>query len=273
MFSKILSVSVGPVWNFVKSDNGQKFILTAVVVILIMMKVSSCNALKEADRVNNQNKVALSEAMETIKNKDNTYTYQKALFEGTSKDLKKTNDSLYVALKKEKGNVKIIAIATATTSAPKVTVDNKLIAINDTTKGLKWADSTSNHNVEGISTFHFVQGANNTFKLSAGQTTISKNESHFSLVTGLKEEKGIYKIFITPKDSSVKITDIEGAIIDKATLFGPPVSPLNTPAARKKGGIGIHIGIGMMPLFGTSGIKFGFGPVLSVGYQYHLISF
>jgi len=252
------------------SPNGRTFLIAAVAVWLLISKFQACNALKEMDRLKEQNLAALKD-METVKNKNGELSYQRALFEGTAKDLKKSNDSLYQALKAEKGNVKIITIVNTKWTSPTISMDNLLIALNDSTKGLKWSNKSPWYTIEGMSTFGFKQTAT-SLDFRAGTTTISKNELLLSLVTGLKEEDGVYKIFITPKTPGVVITNIEGAIIDKKTLLGNNVSPLANSSV-KRGGIGIHIGLGVMPLLGSNGIRLGVGPVISIGYQYHVFRF
>ncbi len=266
MLSKIASFFL----KLITTPNGRTFLALVVIAILVIMKIQSCNALNEADRLAKQNQAALKD-MEIVKNKNGELSYQKALSEGTAKDLKKTNDSLYKALKAEKGNVKFIASAGVSWKSPEIIVDNQLFAINDTTKGLKWSNKNDYHTIEGMSTFGFVQ-TQKSYRLSAGQTTISKDEVNLSLITGLKEENGIYKIFITPKTPGVTISNIEGAIIDKKTILGNNISPL-VDSKAKKGGLGIHAGIGIMPMVNSTGVSLGWGPVISVGYNYNVIRF
>lgn len=253
------------------SPNGRSFLLLIVCAILFALLWRKCGTEKELARLKKQNEESAKE-MQVVKTKSGKLSYERALFEGTAKQLKKANDSLYKALKDEKGNVKIIVRVKPVYSEPPITMDNRLLAINDTTKGLEWEHKTSYRYIKGLSTFNFVKGVDG-YRFGAGKTTILNDSLKFDLITGLKEEGGVFKIFVTPKTPNLVINNIEGAIIDKASLFGPPKSPLVTPTPKNRGGIGMNIGIGVMPVLKANGIGLNVGPVITIGYNYTFIKF
>jgi len=257
--------------RLVTTPGGRQFLLLAAVVILFVLLMQKCGDAKELERLKAQNE-ASTKAMQVVKTKSGKASYERALYEGTAKQLKKANDSLYKALKDEKGNVKIITIIKPVFSQPSVTMDNKLVWLNDSMKGLEWEHKTAYRYIKGLSTFKFVKGVD-SYRFGAGTTTILNDSLKFELVTGLKEENGIFKIFVTPKTPNLVISSLEGAIIDKASLFGPPKSPLVTPASKNRGGIGVGIGIGVMPTIGTNGIGLKVGPTISIGYNFNFIKF
>lgn len=253
------------------SPNGRSFLLLVVCAILFILLLHKCGTEKELARLKKQNE-ASTKAMEIVKTKSGKLSYEKALYEGTAKQLKKANDSLYKALKDQKGNVKVIVKIKPVYSEPPITMDNKLLAINDTTKGLAWEHKTPYRYIKGLSTFNFVKGLDG-YRFGAGKTTILNDSLKFDIITGLKEEDGVFKIFVTPKTPNLVITNIEGAIIDKASLLGPQKSPLVTTSNKNRGGIGIGIGAGVMPTLNTNGVGIRVGPVITVGYTFNFIKF
>lgn len=257
--------------RLIATPNGRQFLMLATIVVLFILLMRKCGDTDEIERLKTQNE-ASAKAMEVVKTKSGKLSYEKALYEGTAKQLKKANDSLYKALKDEKGNVKIIVRVKPVYSEPPVVMDNKLLTINDTTKGLEWEHKTPHRYIKGLSTFNFVKGVDG-YRFGAGKTTILNDSLKFDLITGLKEENGVFKIFVTPKTPNLVISNIEGAIIDKASLFGPPKSPLVTPTSKNRGGIGIGVGLGAMPTLGTNGVGIKFGPVISIGYNFNFIKF
>lgn len=276
MFTTILKAIGAFFSKLLGSPDGRTFLVAVIAVILGILLLRSCNDLNNEKRTSKQNQAAADTAMQIAKNKDNQLSYQKAAYEGTVSDLKKKNDSLYKAYQAEKGSVKIISIVKPRINEPLISLDNQLVIINDTLRGLKFSKTTPLRSIEGMTTFGFTRTLKKDslfYRLSAGTTTISKDETSIELVTGLKEDKGVYSIFVTPKTPGVTITNIEGAIIDKSTLFGSNTSPLATPISTKRGGLGFNIGLGMMPAIYDGGVHIVFGPTLSIGYNYNVVRF
>jgi len=79
----------------------------------------------------------------------------------------------------------------------------------------------------------------------------------FSFVTGLREKDGSLEIFVTPKYPDMKITNIEGAIVD------PHKSDvLKNMFPEKKWSVGPYLGVGLgAKVLGEP----AFGPVINIG--------
>lgn len=253
------------------SPNGRTFLLLGICVVLFILLMRKCGDEKELGRLKAQNEASVK-AMQIVKTKSGKISYEKALYEGTAKQLKKTNDSLYKELKDQKGDVKVIVHTEIKWRDKPVVLDNKMTFVNDTTRGLEWEHKSSYRFIKGISTFH-IAPTKDSYRLSAGKTTILNDSLKLDIITGIKEENGIFKIFVTPKTPGMTIGNIEGAIIDKPSLIGPPTSPFVTPKQKNRGGIGVHIGVGAMPVLKSNGVGLNYGPVISVGYGFNFIKF
>ena len=234
----------------------KQFLLLIIIFILISLQFKSCSEYTNAENRNEVNMRALTSQTETYKNKANELSYKNASFIASEKELKKLNDSLYIALKKEKGKVSFITRFKPVYISKPLELTNNLEILGPNHYGLRFKDSTSNKFISGISRFK-LDTLNNKINIKSDGTTILRNEISFDLTVGFKESKNQYDIFVTPSDSLVKIKNITGAII-----------PKNLPKVEKnkRFGIGPQFGIGVNQNFEKS-------IYIGIGISYNLIKF
>ena len=232
-------------------------LLLVIIFILISLQFKSCSAHINAEDRNEANMRALTSKTETYKNKAKELSYKNASFIASEKELKKLNDSLYIAIKKEKGKVSFITqFKPVYISKPlELTSDLKLLGPNH--YGLSFKDSTENKYIEGISRFK-LDTTGNLINIKADGTSILRNEFSFELTVGFTENDKQYDIFVTPSNPNIKIKNITGAIIPKN---------LNVlPIKKKKFGLGPQISYGIN-VRGERSLYVG------IGISYNLIRF
>lgn len=145
-----------------------------LIIIILMLSVYSCNEhtqRKYAEARSLQMEAALSEAMETIKNKNNELSAQKALLIGTEEDLKKLAEEknglgqevskLVLALEAEKTKktkVKIITLVESQLVNPQITMQNEILKADaEGYTRLVFQYSDDFRELEGMSTFKITQ--------------------------------------------------------------------------------------------------------------------
>jgi hypothetical protein len=232
------------------------FIYLVIIFILACLLFRSCSNQTKSAKIYNANLRAATSKTETYKNKANELSYKNASFIASEKELKKLNDSLYIAIKKEKGKVSFITRFKPVYISKPLELTNNLEILGPNHYGLRFKDSTSNKFISGISRFK-LDTLNSKINIKSDGTTILRNEISFDLTVGFKESKNQYDIFVTPSDSLVKIKNITGAII-----------PKNLPKVEKnkRFGLGPQFGIGVNQNFEKS-------IYIGIGISYNLIKF
>jgi hypothetical protein len=233
------------------------FIYLVIIFILACLLFRSCSNQTKSAKIYNANLRAATSKTETYKNKANELSYKNASFIASEKELKTLNDSLYTALKKEKGKVSFITqFKPVYISKPlELTSDLKLLGPNH--YGLFFKDSTKNKYIEGISRFK-LDTTGNLINIKADGTSILRNEFSFELTVGFTENDKQYDIFVTPSNPEVVIKNIKGTII--------PKNIPNIVQKKKKFGIGPQFGIGVNQNFEKS-------IYIGIGISYNLIKF
>lgn len=241
------------------------FILLAVVAFLIMSKWQSCNSAIEDKKVAEQNMEAMKKIVTIEKNKNGELQSSIVAYVGKAKDLEKYSSDLkneVDALKHRK---------------PEVIIKTQLVYVGDTSKvpnslidrgsgnyDLKWdyTSKDSNRTIKGVSSFNaFVDFNKSDFsykmRIKPGITSIDTDILKIGLVVGVAKNKktGFDEIFVTPKDTNIKISSLEGAILNRKKEKKFSVGPLV--------GYGISYGSGRLAL----------GPFVGIGIQYSLFKF
>jgi hypothetical protein len=249
-------------------------ILLAVAGILIFLLLKQCNSnsdLRNQIAINNHNIDALNDTVRIEKDKLGREVFVKKTLLASNKNLKDLNTGLSDEVKNLKGTV--IFLQKSNTEVKKDTqyVNNYITVYPDGKYSLDWKFDTTysegNYRKFSGNSFFKVDKKNDT--ILPGSTRINEDEMGFSFITGLREKNKSLEIFLTPKYPGMKVTEIEGAIIDpkKSDL-------LKKMFPQKKWGIGPQIGLGIGGGYNING-KPAFGPMFyfGVGINYSLIRF
>ena len=255
--------------SMITNPKNREFLLIGSLVVIAMLFFRQCGQITNLEQKNDQNLKALSENTEVIKNKGNELTYQKTLVVGSAKDLKllqgKYGD-LEKALKKEKGKVKVITKVEIKYELGEVTINNELLDSCVTDHYcLIWRHITETRQLEGITNFKLNLDSMNNLSIIPGTTDIKKDVVKIDLITGIKTENGVDKIFITPKSPGIIIGDVTGAIIENIGGGG------NVSTKKpKRLSLAAHIGYGPSWDMVTGVVKMT--PNISIGLSYSIIN-
>jgi hypothetical protein len=173
---------------------------------------------------------AAQDSLRTSKAKDGSVEYDKFSFiVNDLKELKKINEQLAKEVAFTKGKVLVLQKMDA-----KIVHDTVLIPDIKPTYKDGVVVITGHHDTTYSPNNYRNLSIETTYnqKDSVGSQKIVRDEIGFSAITGLKESKQGYEIFVRPKYPGFTLTNLEGAIIDK-NLFKKKV-PLIT--------IGGHVG-------------------------------
>jgi hypothetical protein len=181
---------------------------------------------------------ALNDTVRIQKNKAGEATYVRKTLLADKKSLEKLNKDLKDELDKQEGKVIVIEKVITETKVDTHYVNNYLTSYQNGNYSLDWK-------------YDSLFSVNNYRKFSG--------KSFFTVDT----------IFVTPKYPGMKITEIEGAVID------PHKSDvLKTMFPNKKWSVGPYVGIGIGAGYGLNGNPIA-GPVFNIGLgvQYSLFKF
>ena len=177
------------------------------------------------------NQLALSDSVTTYRDKSGDLTFEKSTLIASKNELKNLNRELYDEVKDLKDNPKIVIKTEVKIIHDTVEVETKTILYADGSIGLNWNRDTT----FSVGNFQSLSGETR-FKLDSNKvtnvnTTLTKNTFGMSFITGLKEGKDSYEIFIKSDYPGFSATDIQGSIIDKKMIqsnessfvFGPSI--------------------------------------------------
>jgi hypothetical protein len=218
-------------------------VLLAIVAALCLLLFRQCDSnlsLKSQIKIQNMNLDALKDTVRIQENKAGEATYVRKTLLSSKEDLEKLNKGLAEELDKQKGKVIVIE---------KVITETKV----DTHSLF----SVNNYRKFSGKSFFIVDTINNS--VIPGKTRIDQDEMGFSFITGLREKDKALEIFVTPKYPGMKITDIEGAVIDPYKS-----DVLKSMFPNKKWSVGPYVGIGVGAGYGLNGKPIA-GPVFNIG--------
>ena len=249
-------------------------VLLAIVAILCLLLFRQCDSnlsLKSQIKIQNMNLDALNDTVRLQKNKEGEDTYVRKTLLASRDNLEKLNKNLADELKKVKGQVLVLQNVETVIKTDTQYVNNYLTVYEDGSYSLDWKfDSTfSENNYRKFSGNSFFKIDSITHKVTPGATRINQDELGFSFITGIREKDKALEIFVTPKYPGMKITEIEGAIID------PHKSDvLKSMFPDKKFSFGPYVGVGIGSGYGLNGSPIT-GAMFNVGFslQYSLFKF
>lgn len=210
--------------------------LLAVLGILVTVCIS------QGHKIDNykQNKRALTDSIEYAKTKNGELEASKSVLVADNKTLKELNKNLSDELKKEKGTVVYINQTETVISHDTIYMSS---GINDGKFHFAYDTVYSEGNEQHIA----IDGEVDSSSVNAA---ITKNEIGVSLITGLKREDGVVKIFVRSDYPGFNVTKLEGAVVqqddeifkakEKHFIIGPQIG-----VGVGRGGITPYIGAGL----------------------------
>lgn len=262
-------------WN--KILQNIRTIVVIVGVIILLLYLNQCSStknlkkeIKRQEQVYKQNMAALNDTIQVYKNKAGQTSYSKPIADMSPDDIKKYFPELYERLKSELGEVKVIW-KTVIEYRDTGSVKNAVIKIDKDKYSLNYdyISEDGSLRIKSNNTFYawpvLINSETNEYSVEtkSGVSTISDMSLSMGFSTGIKEEGGLYKIFITPDNKNVVVTEIQGA--DVSNLINP-----TTPSSDKKRfSVGPYVGFGVC----FKDNAYYIGPGVGVSLQYSLIRF
>ena len=234
---KGMNLTINP---WIKSSAG--IIISIIVVLLLLKQCEEIKTLKTQRDVSDINQRALKDTIRTERTDFNNERFLKNSLLTSNEELKSLNSDLADEVKKLKGKVLVITKLVTVIKTDTHYVNNNLNSYASNKYGLSWKyDTTFSANnyrkLSGESFFRIDTTNNNVIPLN---TRIDKDEIGISMVTGIREKNNNLEIFVEPRYPNMKVTDIQGAVID------PQKSDvLKKMFPVKKWSVGPYLGVGV----------------------------
>lgn len=232
-----MNLTINP---WIKSSAG--IVVTIIVILLLLKQCEEIKTLKAQKDVSELNQRALKDTIRTERTDFGNERFLKNSLLTSNEDLRSLNSDLAEEVKKLKGKVLIVTKLVTVIKTDTHYVNNTLNTYASNKYGLSWKyDTTFSVNnyrkLSGESFFRIDTTNNNVLPLS---TRIDKDEIGISMVTGIREKNNNLEIFVEPRYPNMKVTDIQGAIID------PQKSDvLKKMFPVKKWSVGPYLGVGV----------------------------
>ena len=260
--------------TFLKKNYKSIFLLAFFVLILLFLH--QCDSTKNwkskyefNETKNAQNIKALTDSLSKKQNKNGDITFEKALASMPKEELKKTFPELFDKLEAEFGEVKVIT-HTVVKYINTGSVINKIAKLDSNQFVLNsiYYSSDSSIYIDATNTFFARIDSSNLSRIKldvkSGMSKYNRIEFKTGFSTGIKEENGIYSIFLTPDNKSIVVTDLKGADVSNMFINNKDV------VKHKHFSIGPYIGYGAVF---ASGNKMYHGVSAGISIQYSLFSF
>ena len=232
-----MNLTINP---WIKSSAG--IIVTIIVILLLLKQCEEIKTLKAQRDVSELNQIALKDTIRTERTDFGNERFLKNSLLTSNEDLRSLNSDLADEVKKLKGKVLVITKLVTVIKTDTHYVNNNLNSYASNKYGLSWKyDTTFSVNnyrkLSGESFFRIDTTNNNVIPLN---TRIDKDEIGISMVTGIREKNNNLEIFVEPRYPNMKVTDIQGAVID------PQKSDvLKKMFPVKKWSVGPYLGVGV----------------------------
>jgi hypothetical protein len=234
---KGMNLTINP---WIKSSAG--IIVTIIVILLLLKQCEEIKTLKAQRDVSELNQIALKDTIRTERTDFGNERFLKNSLLTSNEDLRSLNSDLADEVKKLKGKVLVITKLVTVIKTDTHYVNNNLNSYASNKYGLSWKyDTTFSVNnyrkLSGESFFRIDTTNNNVIPLN---TRIDKDEIGISMITGIREKNNNLEIFVEPRYPNMKVTDIQGAVID------PQKSDvLKKMFPVKKWSVGPYLGVGV----------------------------
>lgn len=245
--------------SFLLDAENQRFILLVALVGALVFGFTQCEkkqAFKlEVDKQKN-NIAALQDSVGYYENKAGELTAEKLALQSDKEQLKSLNKDLYDELEKEQDKVEQLTKTNAELVADSSEVDTTSTnQLDDNHWRFDWNLSRSGDDWERVLTGYTEFYIKPTGVPYNPNTMITKDLLRLQFVTGITDDDGQKRIFFRSSYPNLKVTDIQGAIIEES-------APVSTPS---RFGLGFHLGGGYTPK--------GFQPYVGFGINYNIIRF
>ncbi len=231
-------------------------IAIAILAFLLLKQCNKVQDLKLENKVGVQNIIALNDSIRIVKNKWDEEITLKNAYITSEKDLKNINQNLSNKIKSLEGEILYASNIISSIKTDTIFIENEVIRYPDGTNQLSWAYNKDYGNgnsrfLDGNSRFS-IDLSDSAFSILDKGTSITRDITNLSILTGLTELDESYQIFVKTDYPGITFSNIEGAILDKKRflkqtqpnwIFGPS----------------IYIGVGADPKNGTAGPQIGLG--------------
>jgi hypothetical protein len=234
---KGMNLTINP---WIKSSAG--IIITIIIILLLLKQCEEIKSLKSKIDVSELNQIALKDTIRTERTDFGNERFLKNSLLTSNEDLRSLNSDLADEIKKIKGKVLVVNKIVTVIKTDTHYVNNNLNSYASNKYGLSWKyDTTFSVNnyrkLSGESFFRIDTTNNSVVPLN---TRLDKDEIGISMVTGIREKNNNLEIFVEPRYPNMKVTDIQGAIIDpqKSDVL-KKIFPV------KKWSVGPYLGVGV----------------------------
>lgn len=233
------------------------FVVTiAILAFLLLKQCNNVQDLKLENKVGVQNIIALNDSIRIVKNKWDEEITLKNTYITSGKELENINKNLSDKIKKLEGDVLYASNIISSIKTDTIFIENEVIRYPDGTNQLSWSYNKDYGNgnsrfLDGNSRFS-IDLSDSAFSILDKGTSITRDITNLSILTGLTELDESYQIFVKTDYPGITFSNIEGAILDKKRflkqtqpnwIFGPS----------------IYIGVGVDPKNATAGPQIGLG--------------
>ncbi len=232
-----MNLTINP---WIKSSAG--IIITIIIILLLLKQCEEIKSLKSKIDVSELNQIALKDTIRTERTDFGNERFLKNSLLTSNEDLRSLNSDLADEIKKIKGKVLVVNKIVTVIKTDTHYVNNNLNSYASNKYGLSWKyDTTFSVNnyrkLSGESFFRIDTTNNSVVPLN---TRLDKDEIGISMVTGIREKNNNLEIFVEPRYPNMKVTDIQGAIIDpqKSDVL-KKIFPV------KKWSVGPYLGVGV----------------------------
>jgi len=202
------------------------WVVAIVLAVLLLKQCSTIGELKEKAKMNEQNAIALTDSIHTERsNHSRTFNAYKAAMVADKDQLKKLNFDLYNKLdslqrvKRVKGDLLTFHDVGIGISGDTGTVEATVLYVSpngDIRLSFQRDTAFDEYNSRGIAghmDFHI-----DSLEVSNATMTITRDDIAMSLSTGITEDDGTYKIFVSSDFPGFKVTKLDGAVLDPKAL-------------------------------------------------------
>ncbi len=200
----------------------------ALVLCLLFRQCSVSSALREEALVNEQNAIALTDSVRTeIENNGRTFNAYRAALVADMDDLKDLNAGLWSRLdslrrvKGLDGRPVIVVGSGVSVSSPPVEVPAEVYYVSPSGEArLTFEVDTS---YDAYNSRHIAGSVDfriDSMSVSDPRVTILADSMRVGLTTGLVEQDGVYRIFVSSDYPGFSVSSLEGAVLDRRVLRG-----------------------------------------------------
>jgi hypothetical protein len=238
------------------------------------------NKMNELDvelKIRDQNNVALTDSIHSLKDKVGDIEYAKAILISSKDELESLNKGLSDELRKTKGKVSELTKTIITLEGEIQDLESKSGHSPDTINpdfdfryNIEWSISNyygndNNQILSGVSYFNIAEGVDN-FILKNVSSKLLVNKLKLNLIQGLRERNGIIEVFAKSDFPGFGVDGMSSVIID------PNEHPVFTRFTKKKPNllsIGPYIGYGITYNFKRAQALHGLQIGVGVNYKFN----